>query len=168
MNNSFYLETERLIIRSFNKNDIKYAYEYLSDETVMEYIEPIMSYKKAESFIKKAGISNNLIYAIVLKNNKKLIGHLIFHEYENEKVYELGWIINKNYWNKGYAQEASMRIIKYGFDTLKIEKIIGETEEENTKSIAIFEKLGMKLTGKNADGLAEYGIEKTNYFMLSG
>ena len=158
MGNKFWLETERLILRIFNENDAKDAYEYLSDEIVMKYMEPIMAYEKVISFIKNAGIKNNLILAIELKNNGKLIGHLIFHEYENKKVYELGWIINKNFWNKGYAKEASIEIIKYGFETLKLEKIIGETEKENIKSIVLFEKLGMKLVGKNEDDLIEYEI----------
>jgi len=160
MDNNFWLETERLILRIFNENDTEDAYEYLSDKIVMEYIEPIMTYKKVISFIKKAGIKNNLILAIELKNSGKLIGHLVFHEYGNKNVYELGWIINKNFWNKGYAKEASIEIIKYGFETLKLEKIIGETEKENIKSIVLFEKLGMKLVGKNEDGLIEYEIIK--------
>jgi len=160
MDNIFYLETERLIIRTFNENDVKDAYEYLSDKNVMEYIEPIMTYESVVSFIKKAGIKNKLIFAIILKNNGKLIGHLIFHEYGNKNIYELGWIINKNYWNNGYAKEAGKEIIKYGFDILKLEKIIGETEENNIKSIVLLEKLGMKLIGKNEDGLIEYEIVK--------
>jgi hypothetical protein len=43
-NKDIYLETERLIIRSFNQNDIKDVFEYLSDKIVMEHIEPIMTY----------------------------------------------------------------------------------------------------------------------------
>jgi len=41
-----YLETERIIIRSFKETDVNDVFEYLSDETVMEYIEPIMTYEK--------------------------------------------------------------------------------------------------------------------------
>ena len=117
-----YLETERMIIRSFKKTDVKDVLEYLSDETVMEYIEPIMTYEKVVSFINDAGIKNELVFAIVLKNINKVIGHLIFHKYTNKKIYEIGWIINKEYWNKGYAMEVSKKIIKYGFEELKIKK----------------------------------------------
>ena len=154
-----YLETERLIIREFNKNDVKAAFEYLSDKMVMEYIEPVMTYKKVVSFINKAGIKNKRIFAIVLRDVEKVIGHLIFHKYTSEDIYEIGWIINKDYWNKGYAVEISKKIIEYGFENLEINKIIGETEEENIKSIKIFEKIGMKKVGKNEDGLIVYEIE---------
>jgi len=159
MNKEMYLETERLIIRSFNETDAKDVFEYLSDETVMEYIEPIMTYEEVITFVNNAGIKNKLIFAIVLKNINKVIGHLIFHKYTNKKFYEIGWIINKDYWNKGYAVEVSKKIIKYGFEELKLIKIIGETEEKNTKSIKTLEKTGMKKARKNKDGLIEYEIK---------
>ena len=56
MEKEIFLITDRLIIRSFKENDIKDVFEYLSDEIVMEYIEPIMTYSKAASFIRKNGI----------------------------------------------------------------------------------------------------------------
>jgi len=161
MNKEMYLETERLIIRSFNETDVKDVFEYLSDETVMEYVEPIMTYEKVSTFVHNAGIKNNLIFAIVSKNINKVIGHLIFHKYTNKGIFEIGWIINKEYWNKGYAMEVSRKIIKYGFEELKINKIIGETEEKNIKSIKTLEKVGMKKVGKNKDGLIEYEIKNT-------
>jgi len=154
-----YLETNRLIIRLFNINDIKDAFEYLSDKIVMEYIEPVMPYNKVENLINEQGIKNNNIYAIYLKDVNKVIRHLIFKEYINKNVYEIGWIINKDYWNKGYATEASKCIINYGFETLKVLKIVGETEEKNIKSIKLLEKLGMQYSGKNKDGLIEYEIK---------
>jgi [ribosomal protein S5]-alanine N-acetyltransferase len=157
-----YLETERLIIRSFKETDVKDVFEYLSDETVMEYIEPIMTYEKVVSFIHNTGIKNKLVFAMVLKNINKVIGHLIFHKYTNKKIYEIGWIINKEYWNKGYAVEVSKKAIEYGFEELKIKKIIGETEEKNIKSIKTLEKVGMKKVGKNKNGLIEYEIKNTN------
>jgi [ribosomal protein S5]-alanine N-acetyltransferase len=159
MNKKMYLETERLIIRSFKKTDVKDVFEYLSDETVMEYIEPTMTYEKAVSFVYNAGIKNKLVFAIVLKNINKVIGHLIFHEYTNKNNYEIGWVINKEYWDKGYAMEVSKKIIEYGFEELKIDKIIGETEEKNIKSIKTLKKIGMKKVGKNKDGLIEYEIK---------
>ena len=154
------LESERLIIREFNEDDISDVFDYLSNEIVMKYIEPIMTYEKVVSFIKNAGIKNKLIFAIVLRNINKVIGHLIFHEYDgNKNIYELGWILNKDYWNKGYAIEASKEIISYSFERLKIKKIIGETMPENKKVIKIFEKIEMKKIGINKDGLIEYELK---------
>jgi len=157
MNDNIDIETDRLKIRSFTKNDLNDVFEYLSDEIVMKYIEPVFTYEQVIEFINRTGIENKLIFAIEIKNEKKVIGHLIFHEYKKD-IYELGWIINRNYWNNGYAIKVSKTIIKFGFNTLNIKKIIGETDEENKKSIKIFEKIGMKFVGKNKDGLIEYEI----------
>ena len=154
-----FLETSRLIIRDFTDNDINNAFEYLSDRIVMEYIEPIMNYQQVEHFITKCGIDDKLVYAIEEKNIEKVIGHLIFHEYDEENVYEIGWILNQKHWNKGYATEISQEIIKYAFEKLNIKKIVGETEEENKKVIKIFEKLNMKKVGFNEDGLIEFELK---------
>jgi RimJ/RimL family protein N-acetyltransferase len=153
------LGTPRLIIRDFDEDDIKDVFEYLSDDDVMKYIEPIMTYEQVVIFIKNAGLQKKLIFAIVLRRTNKVIGHLIFHKYGNKNTYEIGWIINKKYWNKGYTQELSNKIIKYGFETLSIKKIIGETVKENRRVIKLFEKLNMKEVGMNEDGLIEYEIK---------
>jgi RimJ/RimL family protein N-acetyltransferase len=55
--------------------------------------------------------------------------------------------------------EFSKKIIKYDFEELKLERIIGETEKKNIKSIKTMEKVGMKKVGKNKDGLIEYEIK---------
>ena len=69
------VSTERLVMRKFNKNDYQDIAEYLCDESI--------------------------VYALVEKSGGKVIGHVIFHPYEYENVYEIGWIINKDYQGRG-------------------------------------------------------------------
>ena len=84
-------------------------------------------------------------FACVNKENEKVIGYIIFNEYE-DKVYELGWIFNKEYWGKGYAYESCDAVIKYAFSEMKIHKIFAETID-NIKSVNLIKKLGMQLEG---------------------
>ncbi len=101
------LETERLIIRKFDKKDYQDAYEYLSDEDVMKFIESPFSYQQTVEFVNTFMCEKPNVYALVEKVSSKVIGHVIFHSYEYENVYEIGWLINKNYQGKGYAYEIS-------------------------------------------------------------
>lgn len=135
--------TDRLIMRRFNKNDYNDAYEYLSDPDVMEYIEPPFSYEKTVKFIDSFAIEKPRIYALVEKAGGKVIGHVIFHPYEYNNVYELGWILNKNYQGKGYASEISSALIKHSFEKLNLHRIFATAAADNVNSCNLLKKLNM-------------------------
>ena len=140
-----YLETDRLRIRDFKLSDIDDLYEIFSDDEVMEYIEPVYDRDKIFNFLKDFCIGHKGAFACVNKENEKVIGYIIFNEYE-DKVYELGWIFNKLYWGNGYAYESCKAVIKYAFSEMKIHKIFSETVD-NIKSVNLMKKLGMQLEG---------------------
>ena len=140
-----YLETDRLRIRDFKLSDIDDLYEIFSEDEVMEYIEPVYDRNKTLNFIKEFCIEHKGAFACANRENEKVIGYIIFNEYE-DKVYELGWIFNKEYWGKGYAYESCDAVIKYAFSEMKIHKIFAETID-NIKSVNLMKKLGMQLEG---------------------
>lgn len=108
-----YIETKHCIIRRFEEEDKEALYEVLSDAEVMKYIEPPFTLLQTEAFIKEAGMGERpLVYALEYKENIRVIGHVIFHAYE-EKCFEIGWIINKQYWGKGIASEVTAALITY-------------------------------------------------------
>ena len=57
---------------------------------------------------------------------------------------DVGWRINKKYWNKGFATEGAKKCLDYGFNTLGLNKIIATTPILNIKSIRVMEKIGME------------------------
>jgi ribosomal-protein-alanine N-acetyltransferase len=57
---------------------------------------------------------------------------------------DLGFRFLPQYWNKGIATEASLEIIKYGFEKLYIKKIIATAMPENIGSCKVLEKVGLK------------------------
>lgn len=143
-----YIETERLILRDFVTEDIAEAARYLGDFEVMEFIEEPFDEKKTEEFIHSYGIGTNpKIYALVEKKTNKLTGHVIFGPVHHEKIYEMGWIIGRDFQKKGYAFEIGIELIKYCFGNLYLHKIIAQTIGENSSSIKLMERLGMKREG---------------------
>lgn len=107
------LTTDRCHIRNFNMEDVDDLYEVLSDESVMMYIENAFDRKRTKEFIQTAGMCERpLVYAVVWKRTGRVIGHVIFHPYE-ESDYEIGWILNKEYWGKGIAEEITKELINY-------------------------------------------------------
>ena len=150
MDSPFSLETERLIVRHFKEDDAKQLHSVLSDAEVMKYIEKPFMLKQTEEFIKDAGmISPPLVYAVVWKKSETVIGHLIWHKYD-EKSMELGWIISSDFWGKGIATELTEAILQ------KPEHdVIIECSENQAVTRHIAEKFGFELVNQ-VDGLLVY------------
>jgi len=141
--------TERLIVRPFLKSDYRDLCEYLSLEATYRFErgEPI-TLDKAK---KLAGewSKETKFWAATLKENKKLIGHVSFIPERPEvfKTWQIGYICNPAYHNKGYASEASLAVIKYAFASLGAHRIVAHCSPDNIPSWKVLEKCGMKREG---------------------
>lgn len=143
-----YIKTKRLLIRDFEINDWHSVYEYTSDPQVMEYIpEGVFSEEDAKEFVNKNIGDNAEKFPVILIDKNILIGHIIFHKYFGEHTYEIGWVFNPKYYNKGYASEAARAVLEYGFKELNLHRIIATCQPQNIPSYRVMEKIGMKREG---------------------
>ena len=142
------LETDRMLLRDFENNDLDDLYEIFSNPKVMQYVEPPYTLEKTESFLLDFCINRNPKggYAAVLKETNKVIGYILFKPVDEQEIFEIGWIFNKNYWRHGYAYEVCSELIKYGFTKMNLHKICAETID-TVKSVSLMKKLGMKEEG---------------------
>lgn len=162
------LSTERLLVRRFEENDLADALEYLSDSEVMEYIEPAFDRQKAKKFMETCGLGKDpLVYALVQKGDNNVLGHVIFHQFNHPIEFELGWVINKNYWGQGFATEIGKKMIDYGFGVLNLNIIVAQTELSNVRSIRVLENLGMKRNLDYNEILPIWSISAADYSKLS-
>lgn len=162
---------DRLIIRDFCMSDVYDLHEILGDAETMKYCEPAYTFEKTQSFLHDFCIDRKGAFAIVQKAKQKVIGYVLFKEWEYS-VYEIGWIFNKNYWKQGYAYEACLKIITYAFEKMNVSKVVAETIDKQ-KSIGLMEKLGMKLAEVQKDATKDsfgnltdmyvYEITRSNY-----
>lgn len=148
------LETKRLILREFKENDLTDFYEYASVDGVGEmagwsHHENIETTKEIlNSFIK-----DNKVFAIVYKENNKVIGSLGVEKYgmedkldEFKNLYgrEIGYVLSKDYWGKGLMPEAVKCVINYLFDECNLDFIICGYYLFNNQSKKVQEKCGFK------------------------
>lgn len=141
---SIWLETERLVIRRFEKEDWKQLYTYTSDAEVMKYIpDGVYTEEQAQKFVEENMGDTPEKFAVVLKSENRLIGHMYFHKWFAPQTYEIGWVFNKAYGNNGYATEAAKALIDYGFAVLQLHRIIATCQPENPPSWRVAEKIGM-------------------------
>ncbi|WHT87036.1 GNAT family N-acetyltransferase [Bacillus cereus] len=143
-----FIKAERLLIRKFEFKDWEAVHEYTSDSDVMKYIpEGVFTEEDTRNFVNKNMGENAKNFPVILIGENILVGHIVFHKYFGEHTYEIGWVFNPKYFNKGYASEAAHATLKYGFKEMKLHRIIATCQPENTPSYRVMEKIGMRREG---------------------
>jgi ribosomal-protein-alanine N-acetyltransferase len=143
------LTTERLVIRPFLKSDYQDLYEYLSLEETYRFErgEP-MSLREVKKLCKERA-KGTVFWAVTLKDTGKLIGHVSLNRERPEffRTWNIGYIFNPVFQNKGYASEAARAIIRYAFAELNAHRIVGHCSPDNIASWKVLENCGMKKEG---------------------
>ncbi len=142
------VKTERLFIRKFVFEDWKSVHEYTSDKMVMKFIpEGVFSEEDAKAFVRQNMGDEPQKFPVILLEENTLIGHMVFHKCFGDHTYEIGWVFNPKYYNKGFASEAAYTLLNYGFENLKAHRIIATCQPENPPSYRVMEKIGMRREG---------------------
>jgi [ribosomal protein S5]-alanine N-acetyltransferase len=147
------IETERLILREIEFTDENDMFELESDPEVHLYIEnnPVKSIEKIREIIgmlrnqyKKNGVGR---WALINKQTNEFLGCCGLKYFEEplnnyQNFYELGYRFKKKHWGQGFATEATLASIEYGFNNLNIDAIYAITDPKNTNSISVLKKIG--------------------------
>lgn len=152
--NGTIIETERLILRPFKQSDLDDFYEYASVEGVGEMAGwKHHENKKFSQEILDLFINEDNTFAIVLKENNKVIGSLGVDEYGMEQALseffdyegrEIGYVLSKDYWGKGLMPEAVKAVIDYLFNIQNLDFLTCGYYEFNNQSKKVQEKCGFK------------------------
>lgn len=143
------MKTRRLIIRGFKASDLDdfYAYARMKDVGEMAGWKPHSS-KEVSRNILSQFINNSEVFAIEERATHKMIGSIGLHRRpfdEHDAIYrqrELGYVLSKDYWNKGLMSEATKRIVDYAFNDLNLDRLTVAHFIDNARSEAIIKKLG--------------------------
>lgn len=171
------LTTERLLLRPFALSDAAAVQRLAGDRAVADTTERIPHpYEDgmAESWIAThAERFRNLeecTFAILLKDLPKLVGAVGLTLAMEHRRGELGYWIGQDYWNRGYATEASRAVIDFGFSVLGLHRIQARHMSRNPASGRVLEKLGMRHEGRLRGYTLKWGVfeDAEIYGILSG
>ena len=142
------IETPRLILRPFTLEDIPASFEMEQDPDINQYTNDggVKSYSEIENLIKtviNVDYQENGFgrFAMELKETSEFIGFSGLKYLRETDEVDLGYRLKKKYWGKGLATESCIASIKFGFETLKLEKIVAYFLPENERSKRVLEKL---------------------------
>lgn len=176
----FNIETERLVLRDIRDEDVDAFFALDSDPEVMKYIgvPPVTDITETKAIIGKVQqqYSDNGIgrWGVVLKSTNEVIGWAGLKLYQEEinkhkDFYDVGYRFHKSHWGKGYATEAAIASLHYGFKQLNAEALYGYAMNEHIVSKKVLEKIGMKFINNfDNEGIydAWYRITKEEYLSI--
>lgn len=154
------ITTKRLILRPLGISDLETVHEYASDIENTKYMMylPNNTLEETLRFLTRVtkewqkDESEYFEFAITLDD--KQIGAISVSLNENRTEGELGWILNKKYWGRGYATEAAIAVKEFAVNELKISSLIAHCDYRNNASRKVMEKIGMTLVSD--DGIRQY------------
>ncbi len=165
------IETQRLVLRNFQKQDARGLFEYLREPTASCFLSlSLKDMSAAEAEAQRRSADDESI-AVCLKGSGKLIGDLF--AVPEEDTFSIGWNFNPTFGGNGYAFEAATALIAYLFTARAARRLYAYVEDHNKPSRRLCEKLGMRQEGlfrefvsfkKDDDGVPIY--ENTMQYAL--
>jgi RimJ/RimL family protein N-acetyltransferase len=93
---------------------------------------------------------------VVEKAGGEVVGSCGFGLPSDASEVEFGYVFGRAHWGKGYATEAALACMRYGFERLGFEEVVASVAPQNLASARVLEKVGFELRGmRRFDGEAE-------------
>lgn len=155
MKHEIILETPRLILRKKIVEDAPFFLDLNSDPLVTQYTgdDAFKDLPAAEDIVRyvigqyeKNGYGR---WIVIEKETGNPLGWCGLKYHDDTLETDLGYRFMRKYWGKGYATEAGLACINYGFNTLNLKRIIGNAMIENIASINVLKKVGMTFFENN-------------------
>lgn len=166
------LESERLRLRQFRQDDFESYAVICADPEVMRYLGPGQPLARWEAWRQMAMILGHWqlrgfgLWAVEERATGALIGRIGFFEPEGWPGFELGWMLRRESWGKGYATEGARCALAHAFTTMGRTHLISLIRPDNAPSIRVAERIGERLEGRvdlfGAEALV-YGIDRSSW-----
>ena len=143
------IETERLLLREYSRDDFDALYEIMSDPETMQHYPAPFDKERTGRWIEwnlenysKLGFG---LWAVVLKETGAFIGDcgITLQDIDGERLPEIGYHIHKKYWRRGYAKEAAQAVRDWAFGHTDYPALYSYCKYTNEASYKTAEAIGM-------------------------
>jgi [ribosomal protein S5]-alanine N-acetyltransferase len=145
------LESERLLFRKILLSDAQDLLLIRTNDDVIQFLDVVRFesigdaekwvHSVSESYDNETGIN----WGIVEKQSNDFIGYFGFWRMIPEHCRaEIGYALKPEYWGKGYMYETINKMVRFGFENMKLHSIEANVNPANEKSKRVLEKIGFK------------------------
>ena len=151
---SFPIETDRLMLRPFERGDMEGLSAYHALPSVQRYVfsrtrdasevAGALSIMRNHVSLQRPG--DTLTLAMVRKGDRQLVGHVSLHWSDATAGQgEVRFVVNPSFAGQGFASEALSAIFDLAFDHFRIHRVFARCDGRNHHSIKLMQQLGMRL-----------------------
>lgn len=138
------VETKDVALKLVEDTDYDAMKAYLTEEETMYYFDTgIMDKTQIIELMQK----RERIYLVVDKVTNQVIGHFIYGDWFMQRTKEIGWVLAKAYQNQGIMTQLAKAVIDFAYKHDDVHRIVATCQPENTPSVKLCKKLGMRLEG---------------------
>jgi RimJ/RimL family protein N-acetyltransferase len=168
------IHTERLILREMCASDEADIHAYASDPEVARLMvwgpntpEMTRTFLMQALEAQKQSPRHTLELAIELKSENRMIGGIGMRtKDEANRTADIGWVLNRSYWGRGYVSEAARAMLSLGFGRLQLHRVWATCDRRNARSFRVMEKIGMRREGLLLKNKMEKG-EWRDYYLYA-
>lgn len=144
------ISTERLILRGWRESDLAPWAAMNADPEVRRFLGPPLTFEQAEAWV--LNFQDDLdrygfgFWAMEVRASGEFIGFTGLCTVDKEMPItgvELAWRLARPTWGHGYATEAGLAALRYGFDTMGLPEVVAVTSARNLRSQAVMRRIGM-------------------------
>ena len=161
------IETERLVLRLPEAGDVQPMFDIHQDPEVMRFVgKPgtiTVAWRNVAMMIGHWQMLGYGMWIIENRADGQVIGRAGLWNEAGGPGLELGWLVRRSAWGRGFATEASRAALDWAWRHLDTDHIISVIHAENAQSIRIAEKLGQRFEKREAtkdQTVLTYGIDR--------
>jgi ribosomal-protein-alanine N-acetyltransferase len=161
------LETDRLLLRPLAQGDWDLALEMFTDPEVMEFVADVISEEalaaEMKAFIRRGAGGRVGVWCVLQRETGEKLGTAVLlplpieesdtdwsllqeDRYPDADI-EVGYMLRRSAWGKGYATEACRRLVQFAFEETELDEIVAVTDSRNAVSQKILRKCGLRDEG---------------------
>jgi len=144
------INTDRLVLRDWQESDLAPWAAMNADPEVREHLGPLLTSEQAaasmRSFQEDLDRNGFSFWAVEVRDTGEFIGFTGLDVVDEGMPFtgvEVGWRLSRSAWGHGYATEAALAVLQYGFDKLRLTEILAVTTRTNVRSQAVMRRIGM-------------------------
>ena len=142
------LQTERLLLRELVAEDLDFLADMLANPEVMRFYPQCLNRVEAQAWLERQFVRyrdfGHGFWLVAERATGRPVGQvgLLLQEVADQPEYEIGYMIHRPYWRRGYAFEAAHAVRRQAYEERGLTRIISLVRPENIPSLAVASKLG--------------------------
>ncbi|MDJ0385821.1 GNAT family N-acetyltransferase [Streptomyces sp. G-G2] len=144
------LRTDRLLLRRWRKSDLEPWAAMNADPEVREHLGELLTREQSDAAVALMQVEFDERgfgwWALEVRETGEFVGRAGLDEVDEDMPFpgvDIGWRLTRSAWGHGYATEAAIRCLAFGFEDLGLPEVIASTTVNNLRSQAVMRRIGM-------------------------